>query len=140
MHFVSLMALWVIKRQLVAPVSQLLRNGLIQTTAARNSAIGMDEKMKVLHRFLTGPEFKQRMEIIIQTFIEMQQELESEKKSLKRQWKKREKSINRVLDNTAGLWGDFQGLLGAGVEDIKELNMSTDQESDIQELTQEVDG
>jgi hypothetical protein len=136
--FCQIDSVWVINRQLISPVSQMLRNGLIQTTAARNSAIGMDEKMKVLHRFLTGPEFKQRMEIIIQTFVEMQQELETEKRSLKRQWKKREKSINRVLDNTAGLWGDFQGLLGASIEDIKELEMSQNSESDIFELTSKV--
>lgn len=114
---------WIIKRNLVLPVACLLRSGLLQITLTRNSANGLDERMKILHQFLTGSEFKQRMEAIIQTFIGLQNELESEKRSFKRIWNRRQKSIERVLDNTSELWGEFQSLLGKKLGTIESLEL-----------------
>jgi len=117
---------WIIKRNLVLPVACLLRSGLMQITLTRNSANGLEERMQVLHQFLTGSEFKQRMEAIIQTFIGMQNELESEKRSFKRIWSRRQKSIERVLDNTSELWGEFQSLLGEKLGTIETLELENE--------------
>ena len=86
----------------------------------------MGERMEAIHRFLISPDFHQRMETIIQTFINMENDLNTEKRSFSRIWNKRQKSIDRVIKNLSEVWGDFQGLLGSeiGIIDGLELDSS----------------
>jgi len=128
-EFGQLNGVWIIKRSLVIPVAHLLRAGILQISVVRNSNEGMEERMKLLHGFLISPDFKNKMEAIIQTFEDMQSELEKEKRSFKAKWKRSQKNIDRVIDNVAGMWGDFQGLLGNELGTIPALELDDPDES-----------
>jgi hypothetical protein len=39
----------------------------------------------------------------------MQEDLQEERRSTERRWAKREKTIQRVISNTSGMYGDLQG-------------------------------
>lgn len=39
-------------------------------------------------------------------------------------WKEREKQIDRVVENTSGMYGDFKGVIGAALKDIDTLELS----------------
>ena len=127
--FGQLDGVWIIKMSLVVPVAHLLRTGILQISVVRNSNDGMEERMQLLHGFLTSPDFKNKMEAIIQTFGDMQNELEKEKRSFKAKWKRSQKNIDRVIDNVAGMWGDFQGLLGNELGTIPALELDEPEES-----------
>lgn len=80
------------------------------------------EKLMVEHRgsvkdvlfdYVTGPEFGQRVAAVVDTYVIMQDDLESEKRSMKRIWKKREKQIEKVVDNLGGMRGELEGLVGS---------------------------
>ena len=77
--------------------------------------------MEVLYDYLPGPEFKQRVETIVEAFIEMQEDLNEERRVAERRWSKREKQIQRVICNTSGMYGDLQGLLGSSLHNIPAL-------------------
>ena len=128
-EFGQLNGVWIIKRSLVIPVAHLLRAGILQISVVMNSNEGMEERMKLLHGFLISPDFKNKMEAIIQTFEDMQSELEKEKRSFKAKWKRSQKNIDRVIDNVAGMWGDFQGLLGNELGTIPALELDDPDES-----------
>jgi hypothetical protein len=49
-------------------------------------------KMEMLYDFLTGGEFRQQVEAIVEGFSQMQADLEGEKRAMQVQWKKRENS------------------------------------------------
>ncbi len=99
---------------------------------ARKSAIGRGEKLELLHTYLTGSEFRQRVEVIVETFTAMQIDLQEERRAFLRRWAKREKQLNRVIGSTAGLYGDLQGVLGASLGSIPTLEFSaTPDEDDI---------
>ncbi|MDR3206417.1 MAG: DUF2130 domain-containing protein [Candidatus Methanoplasma sp.] len=112
---------WVVKPSFALPVAGLMRAQIIGVHAANRNAENKDEKMEYLFQYLTGPEFKNRMEAILDNYTALQSELEKERRSAERRWAKQEKSIRAVISNTAGMYGDLQGLIGGELGDIKLL-------------------
>jgi hypothetical protein len=115
---------WVTTKNLAIPLAGALRDSLANLTYARNSAEGMSEKMKFLHQYIIGPEFRQKVEGIIETFSGMKAQLDKEKRAMTRLWKEREKQIDRVVENTSGMYGDFRGVIGADLKEISSLELS----------------
>ena len=101
-------------------LASLLRNQLIAVSAAHRNNEFKEEKMEYLHRFLTGPEFRSRVESMIQSYNKLQIEMEKEKRAAKSRWAQQEKAIRLLVDNTYGLFGDFQGLLGGELSELPE--------------------
>ena len=106
-------------------VAAMLRQQIINLAFARASAEGRDQKMDVVYRYLTGPEFRERVNAIIQTFVGMQDQLNQEKRALMKHWSRREKQIQTVLDGLSGMYGDLQGIIGtASLPEIETLEIS----------------
>jgi hypothetical protein len=120
-HFGVKEDVWVTSYACLPGIAQALRSQLIAVELMRKAGQGKDEKMEVVFNFLTGPEFRNRVQAITETFINMQIDLDKERLVYERQWKQREKQINRVLHNTAGMYGDLQGLIGPSMQAIPAL-------------------
>lgn len=125
---------WVTDLAHALPLAHALRHQLLQLAQVKASLVGKDEKMEILYRYLTSPQFKNRMENIVSAFISMQQDLDSEKRAMQKHWKKREKEVERVIENTTGMYGDFQGLIGAALPTITNLELPSgdDEETENQ--------
>jgi hypothetical protein len=100
-----------------------LREALLQVAHARTALAGKNEKMEILYAYLSGPQFRQRIEAIVESFATMKTDLDAERRAMERQWSKREKQIERVIQNTAGMYGDLQGV-GASLPTVKALELS----------------
>jgi hypothetical protein len=96
-----------------APLASVLRANLIQLAQTRNAAINKGEKLELLHRYLSGVEFRQRVEGIVEAFARMREDLDLERRVAERQWAKRAKQIEAVTFNISGMYGDLQGLVPA---------------------------
>ena len=77
--------------------------------------------MQMLYSYLTGNEFRQQVEAIVEGFNTLQSELDKEKRSMQLIWKKREKQIEKVITNTIALYGSVKGIAGASVQEIRAL-------------------
>jgi hypothetical protein len=121
---------WVTTKALAIPLAVALRDSLINLSYARNSAEGMSDKMQFLYQYIIGPEFRQKVEGIIDTFDGMKSQLDREKRAMTKLWKEREKQIERVLENTSGMYGDFKGVIGTALADIDTLELSDGIEED----------
>lgn len=84
--------------------------------------------MQVLYQYIVGPEFRQKMEAIIDTFTSMNDQLVREKRAMTKLWKEREKQIERVVINTFGMYGDFKGLIGSALSDIDSFELEPGEE------------
>jgi hypothetical protein len=115
---------WVADFPFALGLGMALRDALLQITQARGAASGQAEKMEVLYRYLSGPQFRQRVEAIVESFSTMKVDLDAEKRAMERQWAKREKQIERVISNTSGMYGDLQGIIGAALPAVKMLELS----------------
>jgi hypothetical protein len=79
------------------------------------------EEMEQIYQYLTGPRFRQRIEAIVEKFSDMQTDLERERKAMTRLRAKREGQIRGVIESTAGMYGDLQGIAGKTLEEIDGL-------------------
>ena len=102
-----------------------LRYSLISVYHERSSSKGKDEKMKILYEYLTGNEFRLRVEGIVESFTNLQEELEREKRWFNVKWARQEKEIRKVLDHTHGMYGDLQSVIGKSLPEIKTLEIES---------------
>jgi hypothetical protein len=121
--FGNIDGIWVTSRPCLIGLAAALRHGLIETARIKRSLEGRQTEAEILYNYLAGSEFRQRLEGIVEAFITMKEDLESEKRSLQRLWAKREKQLERAAINTAGLYGDLGGILGAGLPPIAKLEL-----------------
>lgn len=104
-------------------VANVLRSAVIQVANTKHTLAGKSEKKEVLWNYLTSTEFKQRIEAILEAFSNMKQDLERERQVYTKLWAKREKQIQQVLDNTIGLRGELEGVIGKELPEIKNLEL-----------------
>ncbi len=90
----------------------LLRESLIRLQHVTLKEENKSDKMSLLYNYMTGNEFSMQMKAIVDGFIKMQEELDKEKRSLMATWKRRQKTIDGVLQNTTEMYGALQGIAG----------------------------
>jgi hypothetical protein len=90
----------------------LLRESLIRIHATVQKEENKADKMSLLYNYLTGNEFQMQLKAIVDGFIQMQTELDKERRSLMAAWKRRQKLIDSVLANTTEMYGSLQGIAG----------------------------
>lgn len=76
-------------------------------------------------QYLQSNQFRQRVEAIIEAFSTLKEELDKEKRLYANLWAKREKQIEQVINNTVGMYGDMQGLMGSSLPHIASLEITT---------------
>src|SRR5258708_2084373 len=121
--FVYKDGVWICNLKNYLPLAWSLRFNLVSLFHERNSSEGKDEKMKILYQYLTGTEFRNRVEGIVESFSSLQEELEKEKRYFNVKWAKQEKEIRKVIDHTHGMYGDLQGVIGKSLPEIDSLKL-----------------
>lgn len=121
--------IWITNTECSINLAHSLRINLMQVAATRFASVGKNEKMEVVWNYLTGTEFKQRVDAIVEAFAAMKGDLEKEKRAYQKIWAKREKQIQRVIDNTFGMHGDLEGLIGSSLPQIKLMELPTSEET-----------
>jgi len=122
-NFVFQEGVWIVKPQSVIALTHAVRMNLQQLAQLRNSLVGRDQKMEHLYNYLSGSQFRNRIEAIVSAFSQMKADLDKEKRAFERIWKKREQEIERVITNTSGMYGDFQGMIGAALPSVPSLEL-----------------
>lgn len=120
-HFGMKDGVWICRFQEVKALTFLLRDSLIKINAAQASQENKGEKMQMLYNYLTGNEFKQQMEAIVEGFLAMKESIGKERIQMEKIWKEREKQLEKVLLNTTHLYGSVKGIAGNAVADIRLL-------------------
>ncbi len=114
---------WVTSFACAMPVAVALRHTLIEIAATRTASEGQQTKMEMVYRYLTGPRFRHRVHAIVEKFTDMQADLDKERKTMTRLWAKREEQIRGVIESTAGMYGDLQGIAGRTLQEIEGLTL-----------------
>ncbi|MDR0581056.1 MAG: DUF2130 domain-containing protein [Holosporaceae bacterium] len=102
---------WVCDIHLAIPLALAIRDKLEAITREKGFAIGKNEKMDILYQYLTGVQFRQRIEAIVEAFSSMRQDIEKEKRYFTKKWASQEMQIKKILTNTAGVYGDIDGMV-----------------------------
>jgi hypothetical protein len=115
---------WVAEPRCAIPVAIAIRQTLIQVAGTRLAGEGQQTKMAMVYNYLIGPSFKHRVEAIVERFTEMHEDLDRERRAMIRLWAKREGQIKGVLEATAGMYGDLQGIAGRTLVEIEGLSLA----------------
>lgn len=121
-HFGEKDGVWVADFASAIPLMHVLRATLQEVSLAKGLREGAKEKMEMIYEYLTGNEFRQRVQLVIVSFRSMKVELDKERSYLSTKWNKREKQINLVIENMAGMVGDVQALSGGAVQSLPLLD------------------
>ncbi len=124
---------WAVKPRLAPVLAAALRSTILQVDAANRNSEGKDTKMEALYQFLVGPEFRHRVEAIVENYGMLQTEIEKEKRAAALRWAHQEKAIRAVIDNTIGMYGDLQGITNRALPAIKTLELDAGDEELVTE-------
>lgn len=131
-HFRQIDGVWVTDIPSALSLALALRVILTQVARAQEAQTGKEEKKEIVYNYLTGTEFRNRVQAIVESFVSMKADLESEKRSMSKIWATREKQIERITLNIAGMHGDLEGIVGASLPAVKALELPNADESDKQ--------
>ena len=115
--------IWVCTFEEFKGLSAVLRENIIKINHAKMSEENKTDKMSLLYGYLTSTEFQMQMEAIVEGFSQMQTDLDKEKRAMTKIWKQREKQIDKVIDNTVGMYGSIKGIAGNAIGTVKSLEL-----------------
>ncbi len=110
------------------PLALILRREVIKLAAAKQTALSKDEKLDFLYEYLQSETFRHRFESFAEGIKNMQEDLETERRSMERIWKKRDIQIKRMMLNASRIYGELQGAIGNSLGDIKVFSLPSDSE------------
>lgn len=122
--------IWICTFEEFKGLSAVLRQSLIQISTAVQAQENKGDKMAMLYDFLTSNEFRLQIEGIVEGFSQMQDDLGKEKRAMQKIWTQREKQIDKVINNTIGMYGAIKGIAGNAVQTVKALELDYDADFD----------
>ena len=122
-RFAQMEGIWICSFVEFKALSLLLRNNLIRIGEILAAQENKGDKMHMIYNYVTGNEFKQKLEAAFESYHDMQEDLVKEKALFTSQWAKREKKLLKAMENLVCLYGDVRGIAGRAVQEIKALEM-----------------
>jgi len=114
---------WICSYEEFKGLCAVLRESIIQLSLAVASQENKGDKMYMLYDYLTSNNFRMQIEAIVEGFSSMKTALDSEKRSMQRIWKEREKQIEKVITNTIDMYGSIKGIAGNAIQSVKALEL-----------------
>ncbi|MEM5538537.1 DUF2130 domain-containing protein [Olleya sp. AS48] len=122
--------IWICNYDEFKGLCAVLREGILQVNNAIITQENKGDKMDLLYDYLTSNTFRMQIEAIVEGFTQMKSDLESEKRSMQRIWKQREKQIEKVVTNTIDMYGSIKGIAGNAIQSVKALELPGFDEDD----------
>ena len=122
---------WICSFKEVTALTTALRHTIIRIAETTKAEENKGEKMQMLYSYLTGTEFRQQMETIVEGFLTMKNNISKERIQMEKMWKEREKSLEKVLLSTAGMYGSVKGIAGASIGNIPLLEDGMEEEEEL---------
>jgi hypothetical protein len=122
-EFGRIEGVWVASLRAWPALALALREQLVAVAFAHAAADGKQEKMEFLYRYLAGDGFRSRVTAIVEAFTALRSDLTRERTAMERIWKQREKQIDRVLANTAKMYGEMRGIVGSSLLEVPALEL-----------------
>lgn len=122
--------IWICSYDEFKGLSAVLRQAVIDIHNSKAAEENKGDKMHLLYNYLTSSTFRMQVEAIVEGFRSLKDDLESEKRSMQRIWKQREKQIEKVMENTIDMYGSVRGIAGNAIQSVKALELGNDLELD----------
>jgi hypothetical protein len=122
-RFGALDGIWVCSFTEFKALSVLFRSNLARIGEVLAAQVNKGDKTKMIYSYVTGNEFRQKLEAAFESYQDMHEDLQKEKSLFTSQWAKREKRLLKAMENLVCLYGDVRGIAGGAVQEIKALEI-----------------
>lgn len=112
------------------PLASILRRSVLHIAFAKQTAENKDENLEMLYEYLQSEAFRHRFEAFAEGIVNMESDLDYERRAMERVWKKREVQIKKMKINAARMYGELQGVVGNALPDIKIFSLPQGKEND----------
>ena len=93
-------------------LAQVLRNAILKISESRTSQENKGEKMVAMYNYLTSHEFVNNMGAMREGFNNLRLMLQKEREDFEKNWKKKEKQIELIIQNSLHISGSVEGIAG----------------------------
>lgn len=116
---------WVTDYKSVVGLAMALRQSLVNLKRSEIIQANQDSLKDVIYNYITSQEFAMHIKAVVSAYKQMQEDLDSEKRSMQRIWKKRETQIQKVMGNVTDIYATIEGLVGSQkvLPDIEPLSL-----------------
>lgn len=125
-RFGNVQGVWICRFDEFKALCHVLRTMVVDVSNATASQENKGEKMAMLYQYLTGNEFRMQIEAIVEAFTTMRSDLERERMQSEKNWKQREKQLEKVMLNTVHLHGSIKGIAGSEILEVRQLEAPND--------------
>lgn len=115
--------LWICSFEHLKALTFVLRAALLRVDDVRIVQANQGEKSKLLYEYLMGKEFKNQLQAVHDTFVQMYDSLRREKNAALKSFAKREKQIDGIMLNLSGIAGSINGISGQTVTEFAEFEV-----------------
>jgi hypothetical protein len=122
-RFGAMDGIWICSFVEFKALSFLFRSNLSRIGEVLAAQENKGDKTHMIYSYVTGNEFKQKLEAAFESYNDMQEDLQKEKTLFTSQWAKREKKLLKAMENLVCLYGDVRGIAGGAVQEIKALEI-----------------
>jgi hypothetical protein len=109
---------WICSFSEVVALTSALRHTILRISETKKAEENKGEKMQMLYSYLTGTEFRQQIETIVEGFLYLKNSISKERLQMEKIWKEREKQLEKVLLSTSGMYGSIKGIAGSSIGEI----------------------
>ncbi len=96
----------------VKSLSGILRQAIMKLHEARKSQENKGDKMVMLYDYLTGIEFGGQWAALRDGFKNLRNILQKERDDFEKNWKKKEKMLDAIIQNSLQITGSLEGIAG----------------------------
>ncbi|WP_163532404.1 DUF2130 domain-containing protein [Helicobacter suis] len=102
-------------------LSVLLRAMVEKIALVQKSQEDKADKAYLLYNYLTSTEFNLHVQGMVESFLQMQEDLRKEKQAMQKHWAKREKQIDQILFHVSHTYGSLEGIAGLSMPALQAL-------------------
>lgn len=93
------------------PIANMLRDKLLSISKVEKSLEWKDIKMEMLYKYLSSEEFSSKIIMMVDVFSQLKMWIDSERRSMEKNWKKREKDLERATYAITWMYWELESLM-----------------------------
>jgi len=113
---------WVTSYEYAIKLASVIRFGILNVAIAKSSASHSDEQLRELYTIITSDSFRQMFEARDEIISALKLELEADKRSAEKRWKRQGAYIEKLDRNNSRMYGELEAHIPS-LKPLKELNI-----------------
>ena len=114
-------------------VASMLRDKILSISKVEKSLEWKDIKMELLYKYLSSDEFAWKINMMVDVFANLKSEIDMERRSMERNWKRREKDIERATFAITWMYWELESLMWQALPWWNRLELDSWIEEDFDE-------